>query len=360
MTAGHRMRSLRRVAALALAASALIPAAASAAPAPPHGFFGVVPSALNRSDVTRMAASGVATVRLQVNWGFIEPRPGQRDWTNYDAVVASIAGAGMQPEPVLLGVPSWISRKAARPPLFSAGQRQAWMGFVAELAARYGHSGSFWSAHPELPYEPFADWEVWNEPNLTGFWGGRPSPRRYARLLRITRSGIDRSDPSARIAVGGLFPPPRAHYGVTLESFMQRLYRVHGIRRAFDAVAIHPYASRPKGVLAETRQARRIMNRHHDGATPLWITEVGWTTGGAHWRRSPFKATESQQARFLKRTFRRLLRARLALRLEHLIWFAWQDTTQAGAPWTGFAGLLRGNGTAKPSLSAYSAIAHQG
>src|SRR3954451_9959208 len=113
MTAGHRMRSLRRVAALALAASALIPAAASAAPAPPDGFFGVVPSALNRSDVTRMAASGVATVRLRASWGFIEPRPGQRDCTNSVAVVASTVGAGMQAAPVLPALPSWIPPKPA-------------------------------------------------------------------------------------------------------------------------------------------------------------------------------------------------------------------------------------------------------
>jgi beta-galactosidase GanA len=48
-----------------------------------------------------MAQNGVATVRLQVNWGFIEPQQGQRNWTTYYAVVGSLASAGLQAEPVL-------------------------------------------------------------------------------------------------------------------------------------------------------------------------------------------------------------------------------------------------------------------
>jgi hypothetical protein len=349
------MRVLRRVAALAVAVSAASPAAAGAAT--PPGFFGVVPSALQRPDVTRMAQSGVATVRVFVNWRLVEPQPGQRNWTNYDAVVGVLAESGLQVEPVLFGVPSWISPRPAKPPIYTAAKRQAWMSFLAELAGRYGHGGRFWSAHPELPPRPFSDWEVWNEPNLDGYWGGaKPNPRNYVRLLRLTGAGLRQSDPAARIGVGGIFPPPRPRYGVSMEDFMKGIYGVRGARRAYDAVAIHPYASRPKGVLAATREARRIMNRHGDRATPLWITEIGWTTGGTRWAKSPFKATETQQAKFLRQSFGALIRARRSLRLEFLIWHAWQDSAVPG-PWTMFSGMIRGDGTAKPALGAYSQIA---
>ena len=354
MRAGTRLRLFRRAAALALAAGAVSAGTASAAV--PPGFFGVVPSSLAPNDVARMAQNGVGTVRLGINWAAVEPQPGPRNWTGYDTAVGNLATQHLRAEPLLLGAPAWASTNG-RPPIFTSGQRQAWTSFVAELASRYGHGGSFWRAHPELPYEPFEHWEVWNEPNLAGFWGGRPSPRQFVRLLRLTKSGIDRSDPAAVIGIGGIFPPPRPRYGVSLQKFMDGIYRVHGARQAFDAVAIHPYASRPKGVLAATREARRIMNRHKDRGTPLWITEVGWTTGGTHWRRSPFRATEPQQARFLRKTFRRLLAARQGLRLEHVIWYAWQDAANPNLPFPNYTGLIRGDGSAKPSLGAFSRVA---
>jgi polysaccharide biosynthesis protein PslG len=357
MMAGTRRGRLRRVAALAVALCAAVPSAANAAAAPPHGFFGMVPSAPSQTEANQMAAGGVATVRLQVNWGLIEPRQGQRDWSVYDNYIGYLAVAGLRAEPVLFGVPSWISPRMAAPPIYTSAQRQAWMSFVADLATRYGPNGSFWKQYPTLPYEPFQDWEVWNEPNLSGYWGGRPSPRLFVRLLRVTRAGLDRADPSARIAIGGLFPPPRARYGVSLESFLQRLYRIHGARSLFDAVAIHPYSSRPRGVLAACRQARALMVRNHDRRAALWVTELGWSTGGRYWGRSPFKATEAQQAKFLRSSFAGLLRARRHLNLQLLIWHAWQDTTVAGLPWTFDMGLIRSDGSAKPALSAYSSFA---
>ena len=356
MRAGTRLRLIRRAAALGLAVGAMSAGTASAAV--PPDFFGVVPSGLTPADMARMAQSGVSSVRVRIEWSRVEAQPGQRNWAYYDAYVGALAQAGLQGQPDLFGVPSWISPRPARPPIYSPGQRQAWTSFIAELAARYGHGGSFWTTHPQLPYKPLSDWEIWNEPNLRGAWGGKPSPRGYVRLLKLTRSALQASDPEARVGIGGIFPPPRPRYGVSLENFMNGIYRVRGARQAFDAVSIHPFASRPSGVLAATREARRIMNRHKDRATPLWITELGWTTGGLHWKRSPFKATESQQARYLKRTYRRLIRSRSGLKLEHLIWFAWQDTALPNAPWTGFSGLIRTDGTAKPALSAYSEIAN--
>jgi hypothetical protein len=331
--------------------------AATARAAVPPEFFGMIPSGTTLNDANQMAASGVRTVRVQVNWGFIEQSPGHRDWSFYDDFIGNLAAARLQALPVLLGVPTWISSRGSRPPIYTGSQRRAWTSFVAELAARYGRNGGFWRERPGLPYHPFVDWEVWNEPNLAVYWGGRPNPRRYVRLLRLTRAALDPVDPSARLIIGGIFPPPRARYGVSLRTFLDRLYRVRGARRAFDALAIHPFAGRPKGVIAACREARRLMNSHRDRRTPLWITELGWSTGGTNWGRSPFRATESTQAKYLTRTFRRLIALRRALRLERLVWHAWQDTNVPGAPWTLHMGLLRSDGSPKPSLLAYSRIA---
>ncbi len=353
MLAGRKARSIAGAALATISAAAALAGTASAAV--PRDFFGVVPSGDDSSAETqRMAANGVGAVRLLLNWNLVEPRQGVRDWTYYDDYVGRLAASGIQAQPLLLGEPAWIPR-FPRPPVYTAVGRSSWRSFVAELAARYGRNGVFWKQHPTLPYLPMVDWEVWNEPNLSGFWGARPNPRRYVRFLRLTGAGVGSADPQARIGIGGIFPPPRAKFGVSLRTFMRGVYRVHGSRSAFDAVSIHPYASRPKGVLAACRELRGIMNRHGDRGTPMWVTEVGWSTGGTRLGKSPYKATDASQARFLSRTYRRLIARRFRLGLERVVWHTWQDA-QPGTPWTLHMGLIRFDESAKPSLAAYAGL----
>ncbi|HEX3563084.1 MAG TPA: hypothetical protein VHU24_09635 [Solirubrobacterales bacterium] len=353
MKAGVKRRLVAAVAVATISACAALGGTAKAAP--PRDFFGVVPSGYDSSaQMQRMAANGVGAVRVLINWSRVEPHQGVRDWSYYDSYVGALAAAGLQAQPLLLGEPTWTPH-FPRPPIYSSLARRSWQSFLTDLAGRYGRNGLFWRQHASLPYLPMVDWEVWNEPNLKGYWGGRPNPRQYVRLLRLTGTGLRRSDPQARIGIGGIFPPPQRRYGVSLETFMQGVYRVHGARRAFDAVSIHPFAARPKGVLAACRQLRRIMNQHHDRGTPMWITELGWSTGGVHWRRSPFRASEATQAKFLSRTYRRLIASRRRLRLERVVWHTWQDA-QPGTPWTLHMGLIHSDESAKPSLAAYAQL----
>jgi hypothetical protein len=351
------VKMLRRVCSVAAVGVALGMAGSSTASAAvPEGFFGMVPSSTTQTSMDQMAASGVGSVRIQIIWRLIEPAPGQRNWSTYDNYIGNIAAAGLQATPLLSGTPPWLSPRGG-PPIYSGPQRAAWTSFLVELAGRYGRNGSFWRDHPLLPYKPLVDWEVWNEPNLKVYWTSRPNPRDYARLLKLTGAAIHQADPTARMGLGGLFPPPRPRYGVSLTNFMERLYRVRGVRRAFDALSIHPFGRRPKDVIASVREARRVLNRHGDRRTPIWITELGWSTGGNNWRKSPFRASESSQAKFLRASYSRLLGSRRGLRLERLVWHGWQDTTSPGAPWTLFMGLLRSDGSPKPSLAAFSSIA---
>jgi hypothetical protein len=351
------MKGGRKTGCLAVAALTMIAAcvalAGTAGAAAPRQFFGVVPSGYESSALMqRMAANGVGAVRLRINWGMVEPRQGVRNWTYYDNYLERLAAAGIQAQPYLMLMPGWLP---PRPPIFSSLARSSWTSFLAELAGRYGRNGVFWRQHPHLPYLPLLDWEVWNEPNLSDFWRGRPSPRQYVRLLRLTGAGLRLSDPAARVGIGGLFASPRRRYGVSLESFLSRIYRVRGARRAFDAVSLHPYASRPKGVVSSSLELRRILNRHRDRKTPIWITEVGWSTGGVGWAKSRFRASEHAQAKFLSRTYRRLIVSRKRLRLRRVVWHAFQDA-QPGTPWTLNMGLIRNDESAKPSLAAYAAL----
>jgi exo-beta-1,3-glucanase (GH17 family) len=120
---------------------------------------------------------------------------------------------------------------------------------------------------------------------------------------------------------------------------------------------VHPFASRPDGVLENVQSLRRVLRARRDNARVI-VTEVGWATSGAGLRKSPLRASEKQQARFLKRSFRLLIRNRKSLRLDKIFWHHWRDESGPGRTyWTLRMGLLRSNGTPKPSLAAFTTVA---
>ena len=45
-------------------------------------------------------------------------------------------------------------------------------------------------------------------------------------------------------------------------------------------MAVHPYAENARGVEGELSRIRCVMRRRGDGRTPVWISELGWATGG--------------------------------------------------------------------------------
>ena len=142
---------------------------------------------------------------------------------------------------------------------------------------RYGSDGSFWTDHPDVPKLPITLWQLWNEPNSPLFWKPTPDPGDYLTLLRGFDSAVMGVDPAARIMLGGLFPTPRG--GIDMTPFVSSLYR-GGAKGLFDSVALHPYAATPRDALASVEQMRATLDRLGDPGARLWISEVGWASGG--------------------------------------------------------------------------------
>jgi hypothetical protein len=224
--------------------------------------------------------------------------------------------------------------------------------------ARYGRNGAFWRANPGLPYRPITVWQMWNEPNFSAYSNGRPSPRKYASLLKLGWKAVKGRDRRAQVALAGL---PETSGGVPMIRFLRGLYRIRGLKKYFDVVAIHPYARDQRGVLGAVIRARRIMNRGRDRRTPIWVTEVGWGTAGNG--RRAFRTNSHGQARRLSSTFRTLLRARRRYRIGMVVWFSWRDRAKVPGEqnrWYIYTGLFRLDGSAKPAWTAYKRAARSG
>ena len=143
-------------------------------------------------------------------------------------------------------------------------------------------------------------YEIYNEPNLSGEWGGQPpDPERYAAMLREVYPAIKSADPDALVISAGM-ATTAGDGGVTsmddLE-FIRRMYRA-GAKGYFDVLGSHPYAfgSSPAmesddGIADFLRpeEQRAVMLEFGDDS-PIWATEFGWPIDPAELGREEYLA----------------------------------------------------------------------
>jgi hypothetical protein len=330
-----------------MAGSALVVAA-------PHGFIGISPQGETGDyDYELMELAGVASVRMPMSWAGIEPEAGDRfdpNWKGFDKQVALAAEHGLTVFPFVLGTPEWVSPRFGEPAA-SSWQRREWTRFLRHAVYRYGPRGSFWRENGDLPRLPVRQWEIWNEENIVTF-SPQPSPTRFARLVEISGRLLHRADPGSTVILGGLFgrplqTPPNIQSGV----FLSQLYRMPGIKRYFDGVALHPYVAAAKAMQGEIENLRRVMSLHGDRATPLYVTEMGWGSDSyeSRWERGP-----RGQARELDAAFSLLANNRQRWNIGGVWWFSWTDAAGA-CQFCDSAGLLTDGREAKPSWYRFNA-----
>jgi Glycosyl hydrolase catalytic core len=310
-------------------------------------------ASLRNTAAAGQQATGFTAVRQPWSWQVLEPRRDRYDWGGHDLAVAAAARHGLTILPFLIDPPAWAVDQPAgetgmRPP--RDDRDLAALAFLCVV--RYGPNGSFWSMHPELPYHPIRTWQVWNEPNLPAFWRPAPNARAYVTLLRTVRAAIHVGDAGATVLSAGL---PDSSGGVDQLTYLRNLYK-GGLHGAADAIAIHAYAPDVAGVVALVSKARTVMRRRGDAATPLWITELGYATGGED---SLFTVTEAQQAELLTGALGMLRGLADPLGLGGLFVFSWRDPTDRFLNldiWPYHAGLAREDGSPKPVLARLPAV----
>jgi polysaccharide biosynthesis protein PslG len=336
---------------LAILAVALLgpPASAAAAPAPPGFTVGISPQTpAGDADYALMAEAGVKSLRLPLGWASVEPQSpyfSPPDWSGFDRSVALAAEYGMRVFPFVSGSPPWVAGREAVEPVRQAWAGRAWRTFLREAVRRYGSHGSFWRENPELPFLPIQAWEIWNEENIVTF-SVRPDPGRYARLLRIAGRAIHGADPGAKAILGGLFGRPlQVPPNVPSGAFLGGVYRAGHVKPFFDGVALHPYVADVAAMRPQIVNLRRIMRVHHDAATPLYVTELGWGSDSyqTRWERGLYG-----QARELDSAFSMLADHRHAWRVAGGWWFSWADAGRL-CQFCDSAGLLTDRREAKPA-----------
>ena len=337
---------------LALGAGLLLTLAATAPAASAEVRFGFNDWQV-RSQLPLQVEVGAPIRRLSVNWGEVEASPGDWNWSRFDAQYDALTAAGLQPLPIAGGAPCW-----ARPsvPCTAAGAAPpdpaydaAWAVFVRRLALRYPASVGV---------------EIWNEPNITPAFLPYPSPARYTELLKAAYGAVKDVDPSMPVVSGGLFVSRgTGSFGIGNAQYLAGMYAA-GAKGYMDGIGVHPYprtdALDPPPRVYDPAQLNRILagvrgtrDAAGDSSTPIWITEVGESTGTM--TGFPAAVTEDRQASDLVAVVRAIRAApdvRVAI-VHRLVDVPLEHGGAYAEVEAGF-GVFRVDGSPKPAACALS------
>lgn len=372
---------------LALVVALALPAAAHAKT--PAGFVGMTSedtfASAGRPRDANLAAqrrAGVRLLRQTFDWASIErapsparppaplyPLPGydlpstdpprrsgpRYEWGLQDRLVLAAARSGITLLPVLFNPPAFLSSRPAGAQdhfTYPPRDRSAMAAFASAAVDRYGPRGSLWRENPKVRKRPIKAWQVWNEPSLRAYWGGKPSAREYVGLLKAVNHAIKRRDRRAEVVTAGV-PPSLLSGSIPIMKYVNQIYRAGG-KRAFDTMAINTYARSADELHRLLTSIRKIMNRRGDRRAKIWITELGWCDKGPKHR---FCVGKRRQASLIRSSLKLIGKERKKLRLRGFVYFSWRDG-RPYAPdfrdqWGLHTGLLKLNGMPKRSLRAF-------
>jgi len=359
-------RRLRILLVLAAAIAVAAPAA-SAQPRPLYIGFEDEPSFLWSNDrftmLDRAAAAHASVIRVIANWRDIAPtrprnaaNPGDPAYhfEGFDDLVWQGVLRGIRIMFTIWGTPTWASASHK----LNAAPRPSDLGaFCRAVGSRY--TGRY-RGHPLVGL-----YSVWNEPNKEQFLspqfdaqGHHRAPGLYAAMFRACAAGIKSGNPRALVAVGETAPrgsdAPRGRVQASHSPgrFAQLLARVRP-RLRFDAWAHHPYPTGFRGAPAATFAWPNVgvgnlngfeqrLTRMFGRPVPIWLTEFAYQTAPER----PRGLSYGQQASYLARAFAASVSVP-AVRM--FVWYVFRDTR--GQLWQ--SGVLRTNGTPKPSYDAF-------
>ncbi|MBM4050728.1 MAG: hypothetical protein FJ279_36990, partial [Planctomycetes bacterium] len=191
-------------------------------------------------------------------WEIVEPEDDRWNWR--DEQCATIRKHGFHILGEFCMTPAW----AARVPESGVKDRRDLRTYPPKS----------WDEYAEYVYETVnhfkrdvRHWEVWNEPNHSGFWRG--TPEEYAHLLKVTHQAAKKADPTCVIVgVGGV--------ALSQMPWLERAFAA-GLASYMDDMSTHGYvdAVTPMDMLeTESRlPAFRALLRKHDFKGGLWDSE---------------------------------------------------------------------------------------
>ena len=286
---------------------------------------------LTAAGLALVQSLGFQHVRTELFWTDVETKAGVYNFSWYDTLVAHLKTRGVTPLFILCyGNPLYTGTYWMSPPLTPTAIA-AFGKFAQAAAAHFAGQG--------------VRFEVWNEPDLAGFWKP-PSAAAYRALSRVAIGRVHTGDPSARVATGGLA-------GIDL-AFLDAM-AANGGAAGTNAVGFHPYRmANPESLASDLLDLRGHLKKAFPASTPaLWSTEAGYSS--AWYGDGSLAANRTTQAKF---SARQMLTG-LALGLPAQNFFALRDAGSNVRDSEHNFGIVDANYKAKPLTAAVRTLLAQ-
>lgn len=268
-------------------------------------------------DLGMMRDAGLTWVKQQFAWRDIEGAgKGKFAWDNADQAVSYANRFKIDMLARVDNAPDWAApgcNVESKKQMGPAKNTQDWLDFLTAFVTRYKGR--------------IRMYEIWNEPNLSREWCGRPpNPTEYAALLKASYAKIKSIDPNAIVISAGMTPTSAStDYAMPDVTFITKMYDAMGNNSAayFDALGVHapgykaPPEMSPDDVIKDpvlsnkepvtgrvyafrhVEDLRKIMVARGDTAKQVVITEFGWTRDTLHKEYSWFAVEEQTQAKYV-------------------------------------------------------------
>lgn len=253
-------------------------------------------------EMEMLAAAGFKWVRMDFGWGGTERKKGEYDFSAYDRLVTALDQHKIRAVFILdYGNPLYAEPGDKQPFTSRVGTdefRQAFARWAVAAVEHFKGRGYLW--------------EMWNEPNHTGFWKPKPDAGQYTALARATGEALR--------GAGLLGPKGEAFIGPATSTidlpFLEACCKA-GLLEFWDAVSVHPYRQgAPETVEEEYRSLRAMIRKYAPAGRTIPIISGEWGYSSA-WN----DFNEEKQAKYLPRE----LLTNMANDVALSIWYDWHD-----------------------------------
>jgi hypothetical protein len=297
-------------------------------------------------DVPGYANTNVGSIRIDLPWQKVQPRPDIFNWEELDAVVSTAQANRIDVLITLRAISSWGTKFPANPKDLYHGaslplDMRSWEKFVSAMADRYkGRNVAY---------------EIENEPN-SKFWSGTTDD--YLTLLKASFTSITRSDPQARVLSGALACHTAFTYSdaVTTEKENQAFDAWQNAilaTRAFNTIGVHDYYF-PDGAVngwTFTTYLTHIQDLARAVGCDkclIWITETGYVSRPQKAGTRTDPGSPQSQARWARQAFQQAFDHGVG----RVYWLFLKDHPNTG--YFASMGLIDAGGTPRPAWSVVS------